>query len=265
MSKSIVLLVCDTPIPSVVSDHGDYHVLFTDLLAAAAAQLGISDIAAKCTLDPYDVVHTKAYPSDTQLDACGGILITGSKFSAYEDVDWINKLVDFVARVAATRPALKIVGICFGHQIVARALGGRCVNSMWEVGPTPIALTPLGQEIFGVESMYIEEMHRDHVPEIPPTFHLLGSTPIAMNQAMVRFVNGAAPSSPVSLADIHILTVQGHPEFNEPIVSKIVAARTASGVITAEIAADAGQRAHWQNDGVGVVAKVILGMYGLGQ
>ncbi|KAF7369045.1 Glutamine amidotransferase type-1 domain-containing protein [Mycena venus] len=205
------------------------------------------------------------YPTDEQLDAYEGILLTGSKANAYEDIEWINRLVEFTARVATTKPKLKIIGICFGHQIVARALGGRCVpNDKWEVGPTPLALTALGKEVFGVESLYIEEMHRDHVPEVPPTFHLLGSTEVSVNQGMVRFHSAATvPPSPVSLSDIHVFTVQGHPEFNEPIVSKLVDARTASGIIDPVTSVDAVRRAHWQNDGVGVVGKIILGIYGV--
>ncbi|KAJ6504230.1 class I glutamine amidotransferase-like protein [Mycena vitilis] len=270
MSKRIALLVCDTLLPAVVGAHGDYPVLFTTLLHSAGAHLAIPDIAAKCTLEPFDVVKLE-YPSDEQLGGLDGVLITGSKASAYEDVEWINTLVEFVKRVAVEKPTLKIVGICFGHQIIARALGGRCVanGGRWEVGPTPIALTTLGKDVFGVDSLYIEEMHQDHVPELPPTFHLLGSTDISPNQGMVKFFNSypspsssPAPSSPISLADVHIFTVQGHPEFTEPVVSKLVSARTASGVLDAVTSADAVRRANWQNDGMGVVGTAILRVYG---
>ncbi|KAJ6551464.1 class I glutamine amidotransferase-like protein [Mycena capillaripes] len=265
MSKSIALLVCDTPIPSVREVHGDYHVMFTDLLLAAGKQLGIDDIASKCKLDAYDAEHKMEYPTDEQLDAYEGIQITGSKANAHDDIEWINKLVDFVAHVAEKKPELKIVGICFGHQIIARAMGGRCEpnGGKWEVGPTPIALTALGKEVFGVDTLYIEEMHRDHVPEVPPTFHLLGSTDVSMNQGMVRFHSTDAPLSPVSLSDIHIFTVQGHPEFNQPIMTKMVAARTESGVLDPATSTDAIRRAGWQNDGVGVIARTMLGIYGV--
>lgn len=85
-----------------------------------------------------------------------------------------------------------------------------------------------------------------------------------MNQGMVRFTPSDAPPppAPISLSDIQIFTVQGHPEFNEPIVSKIVVARAKAGVIDAAVTADAVQRAGWQNDGVGVVGKAILGVFG---
>ena len=78
MSKSIALLVCDTPLDSIVQNYGDYHVLFTNLLHASGKQLGIHDIADKCKLDAYDVVHEMAYPTEAQLDAYDGLLITGS-------------------------------------------------------------------------------------------------------------------------------------------------------------------------------------------
>ncbi|KAJ7864993.1 class I glutamine amidotransferase-like protein [Mycena olivaceomarginata] len=262
-SKSIALLVCDTPMDSIKDEHGDYSVMFTGLLRTAAAQLGLAPDAV--ALDAYDVVGAMAYPTEEQLDRYDGVLITGSKFSAYDDVEWINTLVAFTARVAKTRPQLKIIGICFGHQIVARALGGRCVpnSGRWEVGPTPVPLTPLGKELFGVDELYIQEMHQDHVPEVPPSFHLLGSTAVSMNQGMVRFHedgDGASvvPPSPIPLSSIHIFTVQGHPEFTEPIVRKLTKARAAQGIIPAATAEDADRRA-------GVAERrVMLGVYGVG-
>lgn len=88
-------------------------------------------------------------------------------------------MVEFVTRIIKLKPQIKvigapaartlyilsvsdefpIVGICFGHQIVGRALGGGCVlNKKWEVGPTPLALTDLGKEIFGVETLVRETL-----------------------------------------------------------------------------------------------------------
>ncbi|KAJ7254658.1 class I glutamine amidotransferase-like protein [Mycena haematopus] len=342
--KRIALLICDTPPPAIVAAHGDYHALFTRLLHAALPNLSTPNPStAECTLtlDPFDVVVKLEYPPDEQLAPGGydGVLITGSKASAYEDAEWITRLVAWTKRVATAKPALKIVGaspsppppppspllfvclspltdgetlagICFGHQIIARALGGQCVPNAagWEVGPTRITLTDLGKAVFGVESLHIQEMHHDHA-SLPPTFHLLGSTPVCANQGMVRFsasspsspshpppspvspsastpASPSAPShpastpapshpattaaptsaditSPVSLSAISILTVQGHPEFTEPIVTKLTDARTAQGIIDADTAADAARRAHWPNDGVGIVGRAVLGVFGV--
>jgi len=207
------------------------------------------------------------YPSEDKIDDYDAILLTGSAASAYENIDWINKLVDFVKLIAASKPHIKIIGICFGHQIIGLAFGSQCVpnGGKWEVGPTPLTLTPLGKHLFsGLDSFNIQEMHRDHVPVVPPSFHLLASTAISNNQGMVRFNNNAT-DDPLrcSLADVHIFTLQGHPEFTEPIVSALVEQRHASGVIDAEAAAEAERRRFWKNDGVDVCGKAIWSVLGV--
>jgi GMP synthase-like glutamine amidotransferase len=98
-------------------------------------------------------------------------------------------------------------------------------------------------------------MHRDHVPTVPPSFHLLGSSPTSYNQGRVRFSSGANPSAP--LPSIQIITTQGHPEFNEPIITAIIEERMESGHISHEAAADAETRRFWKNDGVDIVGKAI--------
>lgn len=226
----IALLICDTPVPDVLIEHGDYHRMFSELLSKSNS--------AEYSLDPYEV-RQLIYPDPDKYDA---LILTGSAASAYDDKEWISKLVEYVAQVADTKPHIKLIGICFGQQIIARAVGGGCVpnNGKWEVGPTPLALTPLGQKLFGVETLNIQQMHRDHVPSIPDGFELLGSTDICMNQGMVKFTS----------EKIQIFAVQGHPEFTEPIVSKIVQVRSAAGVIDPATAEDAARRKDWRNDGL---------------
>lgn len=174
------------------------------------------------------------------------------------------------------------IGICFGHQIISCALGGESVlngedGGIWELGPTKIHLTEIGKQLFGscdtlvcraklnsyiqpftipiFLSKNIQQMHRDHVPTVPPTFHLLGSSPTSHNQGMVRFSSGANPSTP--LPPIQIITTQGHPEFNEPIVTAIIEQRSQSGAISKEAAAEAETRRFLKTDGVDVIGKAI--------
>lgn len=69
--KRIALLVCDTPVPAVLANQGDYHAIFNTLLSAS-----LPAGAPPFVLDPYDVVHKQAYPpTDSEYD---GIVITGS-------------------------------------------------------------------------------------------------------------------------------------------------------------------------------------------
>jgi len=257
-SKSIALLVCDTPIGKVVSEHGDYHRIFTELLRKSSPETGSMDLSFK--LDAYEV-RQLLYPSEEQIDTYDAVLITGSSASAHEDTEWIRHLVAYIARLAENKPHVKIIGICFGHQIVAEALGGSCVpNNQWEVGPTPLELTQLGKEIFGVDELNIEQMHRDHVPTVPPTFHLLGSTDVSMNQGMVKFSSSTRDDgkldSKANLSDIHVFTVQGHPEFTESIVSKIVEVRSSAGIIPPPTAEEYVTRKDWRNDGL-IIGKTI--------
>lgn len=178
-------------------------------------------------------------------------------------------------------------GICFGHQIISRALGCECVpnGGRWEVGITPVDLTDVGRQLFGtpllvcqsplLEIRYthdksfpvqqnIQQMHRDHIPEVPKSCHLLGSTSVTYNQGFIRLHPSSQPSSlgpsSIDLKDIQIFTVQGHPEFTKRIGSTIVDARAATGVVDKETAEGARSRADWPNHGVDKIGKVIWGI-----
>ncbi|KAH9991945.1 class I glutamine amidotransferase-like protein [Russula compacta] len=256
----LALLVCDIPIPEVVQDNGEYPTIF-DRIFRTSLPDGLADFV----LDPYDVRNAKEYPAVGVLDTYDGIIITGSSASAYEEVEWISKLVSWVADIATSRPHIKIIGICFGHQIIARALGGECVSNRgkWEVAITEVALTDLGQRIFDMPSLHIQQMHRDHVPTVPPSLHLLGSTTTTRNQGMVQFADPQAltPVSDGSIPQIHILTLQGHPEFTTGIVKEMIRARSESGVMDKATAEDGWIRANERNDGSSiarVIWKVLL-------
>jgi hypothetical protein len=121
----LALLVCDTPIPAVVKEHGEYPVIFNRLFRTSLPD-GLVDFV----LDSYDVRCAMEYPTGGVLDTYDGIIITGSgecplhcpieklivyrprlAASAYEDAEWINKLVSWVADVAVHRSRIKIIGV----------------------------------------------------------------------------------------------------------------------------------------------------------
>lgn len=96
-------------------------------------------------------------------------------------------------------------------------------------------------------------MHRDHVPTLPASVELLASSSVAPVQGMVsRYPSG----------DIHILTVQGHPEFSPDIVHKIIDAREASGVLNAETVKEARVKASKRDDGIGLIGKAVWQVLG---
>lgn len=87
----------------------------------------------------------------------GGQLISILKpigHNSFEDVPWINRLVDYTAQVLA-QDRVRIIGVCFGHQILGRALGVKVGpnDAGWEVAVHDIELSPQGKELFGLENL----------------------------------------------------------------------------------------------------------------
>ncbi|KAJ3737259.1 class I glutamine amidotransferase-like protein [Lentinula guzmanii] len=261
--KSIALLVCDTPMPEVVAEHGEYPKIFHELMCKSLPD----ELGWDFKMDAYDVVHHMNYPSEDKIDRYDAFMYTGSAASAYADLDWIHRLIEFTAHLVKDHPKVRIFGICFGHQIVSLALGGTCVKNdgKWEIGPTNIRLTDIGKSVFEIDGkLTIQEMHQDHVPFVPQGFHLLASTDVSMNQGMVstfgsdyhytptvesRYTSSLPSSSldssspkSISLSDIHIITVQGHPEFTRPIISTMTAKRAKQGIITDALKEDVDRR-----------------------
>lgn len=146
----LAVLEADTPLPNTNAKFHGYGGVFTDLFRRAVAPDALETHLA---ITAYDVVnHPDTYPD---LDAIDAVLISGSKHSAYLDEPWILRLVEFTQKAVATGGRVKVVGVCFGHQIVGRALGAPvAVNEKgWEVSVTEIKLTGKGKELFGSDSL----------------------------------------------------------------------------------------------------------------
>ena len=118
----LCILKTDAVRPEWVPRFGEYPDMFMALL---------SHVDPALRYEVYDVEEGQ-YPPD--IDAADAYLITGSKSSVYEDKPWIAQLLDFVRELHRRRK--KLVGICFGHQLVAQALGGKVEKSDkgWGVG-----------------------------------------------------------------------------------------------------------------------------------
>ncbi|KAG0057607.1 60S ribosomal protein L16B [Gryganskiella cystojenkinii] len=220
----VALLVCGTPIPPVAEPFGDYPVQFRNLLLA-----GLDQLKAKQALDPETTlvlegfdVREDIYPKD--LADWDGILISGSASNAYDDLPWINKLVDYVKNLPKGENAPKVVGICFGHQIIGRAFGAKVGKHTrgWELGWTLTECTEAGKKFWKDDSMRIQELHQDIVHDVPEGFTLLASTAHTTNQSMIS-------------NDHQIVTLQGHPEFTGPIMKEFIKFRTANGTFSKEL------------------------------
>jgi GMP synthase-like glutamine amidotransferase len=78
-------------------------------------------------------------------------------YSAYEDKEWIHNLCTFVKKIYDEYPSKRVIGICFGHQIIAQALGGKVeLNEKgWEIAVRRITLTERAKGIFDLKNPYI--------------------------------------------------------------------------------------------------------------
>ncbi|KAG2212705.1 hypothetical protein INT47_000682 [Mucor saturninus] len=225
-SLHLALLVCDTPLPEVVEKHGDYPKQYALVFEKAARNKNL-DI----TWDFFDVVDAQNYPSleDIQNKKYDAIVVTGSKYNAHDNTPWILKLVDFLHTLQSQPYShiVKLVGICFGHQVLLRAAGGTTERNPkgWEVGYTEIELNSYGKEFFKTDKskLRINQLHRDHVSVLPEGFKCLAFTKDNTD-------NHATVSD-----NRQCITIQGHPEFNRDTMKIVITKRTESGVLPEEL------------------------------
>ena len=150
--------------------------------------------------DVFSVVNEQFPKDELQADAW---LITGSRFGAYEDHDWIPPLEDLLRRAYAA--GIPIVGICFGHQILAQALGGKVEKFAggWSVGPTAYE--------FEGRSVTLNAWHQDQVTEIPAEAKVIGRSAFCEN-AMLAYGDTA-------------FSVQAHPEYSHEFIKGLADTR----------------------------------------
>lgn len=141
------------------------------------------------------------FPPD--VHAADGWLLTGSRHGAYEDHPFIPPLEDFIRRAYAE--AVPLVGICFGHQIIAQALGGKVEKFAggWSVGPQSYD--------FEGEPLTLNAWHQDQVTVTPPGARVIATNPFCANAALAY--------------DDRALTVQAHPEFKAPFLDGLMRTR----------------------------------------
>ena len=151
------------------------------------------------------------------VTTCDGWLITGSRHGTYEDHPWIPPLEAFIR--AAYAAHVPLVGICFGHQIIAQAMGGKVERYAggWAIGATDYD--------FGGQKLTLNAWHRDQVTEVPDTAKVVASNDFCANAAL--------------LYDDRAFTVQAHPEFRPAFIDGLMRTRGKGLVPDAVMAAAA--------------------------
>ena len=106
--KTIGILTTGHTPDELLADYGTFADMFATLLGDFAF-----------TFKRFTVVEGEFPASPDDAD---GWIVTGSKHGVYEDLAWIRRLEDFIRQTHAAQ--VPMVGICFGHQVMAKALGG---------------------------------------------------------------------------------------------------------------------------------------------
>lgn len=166
----------------------DYDGMFVHLLEREGFSFASFDVEAG------------AMPASPET--CAGWLITGSRCGVYEDHAWIPPLEDFIRACRAAD--VPMVGICFGHQIIARALGARVekFEGGWSLGAVDYAFEA------PAETLTVMAFHQDQVLTVPE-----GAMPLA-SSAFCRYAG-------FTYGD-WALTVQPHPEFDAAYVQALL-------------------------------------------
>jgi GMP synthase (glutamine-hydrolysing) len=164
--KKIGILVAGPVNEALIEKHGDYDRIFKRMLGP----------------DRFDFETFRVLDLDfpQSVQQCDGWLITGSKFGVYERHSFIPLLEQFVRDASAAR--MPMVGICFGHQIMAQALGGKVVkfDRGWGLGIQSYELRLAA----GTKQANVIAVHQDQVVERPDSARLIGSNDWCVNAAL---------------------------------------------------------------------------------
>lgn len=180
------ILQCGHVPDEVAAKDGPYATLFERLFAHRGYRQTL-----------WSVVDN-VFPEDAQ--AADAWLVTGSKHGAYEDHDWIPPLEHLIREIRDAN--LPLVGSCFGHQIIAQALGGTVekFHDGWSVGKTSYRA--------GDRDLTLNAWHQDQVTALPADATVHASSDFCANAIIA-----IGP---------RILTVQPHPEFEDSVIDALI-------------------------------------------
>jgi GMP synthase-like glutamine amidotransferase len=201
----IGILKADAVLDQFAPTFGEYPEMIEKVMSLAVSQTQ-NETQNAPQLEPqyepivcvtYDV-ERQEYPQD--IAECDAYIITGSKKSVYDDEPWIHRLRDFV--VALDEAKAPTIGICFGHQMIAEALGGetKAADVGWRVGVHQVHVQA-GADYMqpAISDFSLLYSHKDQVTVLPA-----GSTLLAGSRQ--------CPNAMYQVGQ-HMLAVQGHPEF----------------------------------------------------
>ena len=195
--KTIGILETGAPPPTLVDRFGFYDDMFRHLLGDGA----------------FAWRSYKAHEGElpARPEACDGYLITGSAAGVYDSLPWIAPTRDFLL---AAKGKAALVGICFGHQLMAEAFGGRAIKSPkgWGLGLHRYEVRERAPWMDGAASFANAASHQDQVVEAPPATRVLAGSAFC-------------PLGMLAYDDQPAISLQLHPEFDPAYAIALLEAR----------------------------------------
>ena len=217
---NIGILICGHFLDDIAETYGTYLDLYAPMLGPGF----------DCTA--YFVVDGEM---PARVEEQDGWLISGSRHGAYEDHAWIPPLEDFLRRAYSAQ--IPLVGICFGHQILAQALGGRVEKFAggWSLGPVAYDFTDGSRQT-------VVAVHQDQVTAKPDQAEVIASTDFCAF-AGLAYGNQA-------------LSFQPHPEFSQAFITDLIDFYGATGKLPEDVLATARSRLALELNSDGMIGQI---------
>ena len=173
----------------MIAETGNYAQMFTQFLSGRDYSFAA-----------YSVVDME-FPKSAHSADCW--VITGSRHGVYENLPFIEPLKALVRDIYNLK--IPLVGVCFGHQMIAQALGGQVekYSGGWSVGATDYD--------FEGQTVSLNAWHQDQVVALPADARVLGSSPFCKYAFLGYGEN--------------VFTVQAHPEFDSRFINGLIDTR----------------------------------------
>lgn len=192
----IGLLETGNPPGDLAETHGSYSAMFEALLGP------------EHTYRVYDVQKGELPADPAENDA---YVITGSAAGVYDPLPWIEPLKAFLRQAKGEQP---MVGVCFGHQVMAEAFGGKAEKSDkgWGVGLQAYEVSDRAPWMDDVRHVAVPGSHQDQVTALPPGARVLAGSAFT-------------PYGILAYDDARAISMQFHPEFSPAYATALIEAR----------------------------------------